>query len=229
MKLGTYVEIVNYVDDTSTAGDYYTKLGLKPVATNVYTDGRYHLRLEQGDGATPTLRYYGADIDGLKASGLEINDNKLSSPEGVAIELVADAAPLSLPHSKIATAPDTTRLGKFGELSVFVSDLEVEGAFWESCGYDVLGQKHADPMPWGIWTDKMFLIGIHQYGMEEPFSITHFDPNMKDINEALADEGFEMQAFMENPDDDTLTHATLMTPYGLKFYMFTGDISEANP
>lgn len=229
MKLGTYVEVVNYVDDPKTAGDYYAKLGLKSVADHVYTDGRYHLRIEKGGGATPTLRYYGCDVEALKASGLDIKDNKLSSPEGVPIELVSDSAPLNLPHKNVTIAPDTTRLGKFGELSIFVNDLDVEGAFWESCGYDVLGQKHADPMPWGIWTDNMFLIGIHQYGMEEPFSITHFDPNMKDINQALMDEGFAIEAFMENPDDNTFTHATLMTPYGLKYYLFTGDISAANP
>ena len=229
MKLGTYVEVLNYVDDTKSAGEYYAKLGLNKIADDVYSDGRYHLRLIKGDGANPTLRYYGSDIVALKASGLAINDNKLTSPQGVQIELTSDAPPLKLPHDNVAVAPETTRLGKFGELSVFVDDLDVEGAFWESCGYRVLGYKYTDPMPWGIWLDDMYLIGIHQYGMVEPFSITYFHPDMKDINNTLVAEGFTLEAFMENPDDSSLEHATLMTPYNIKFYLFTGDISEANP
>lgn len=222
MKLGTYVEMVNFVndaDDLNAAGEYYLKLGLKSVVNDVYTDGRYHLRLEQGEGKTPTLRYYGSD-----------KNETLTSPEGVQIETRTDEPPMMLPHDDVTVAPDTTRLGKFGELSVFVNDLEVEGAFWEKHGYKVLGNKHSDPMPWGIWTDDLFLIGIHQYGMEEPFSITHFDPNMKDINKALMEEGFELVPFMEdNSKEGEIEHATLMSPYGLKFYLFTGDISKANP
>lgn len=229
MKLGTYVEVLNYVDNTKTAGEYYAKLGLKAVADDVYGDGRYHLRLVKGDGDNPTLRYYGCDIDALKASGLDIKDNKLSSPQGVQIEFSEDAPPLTLPHDDVTIAPETTRLGKFGELSIFVEDLEIEGKFWEQSGYRVLGNKYSEPMPWGIWTDDLFLIGIHQYSMVEPFSITYFRPDMKDINHALADEGFQVEAFMENPNEGTLTYATLMTPYGIKFYLFTGDISKANP
>ena len=199
------------------------------MADDVFSDGRYHFRLVKGDGANPTLRYYGSDIKALKASGLDIKDNTLTSPQGVKIELTSDVPPLKLPHDNVATAPETTRLGKFGELSIFVDDLEVEGAFWEKCGYRVLGTKHAEPMPWGIWLDDMYLIGIHQYGMVEPFSLTYFRPDMKDINTTLVEEGFKLESFMESPDDNSLEHATLMTPYGIKFYLFTGDISEANP
>jgi hypothetical protein len=153
MKLGTYIEVLNYVDNTKTAGEYYTKLSLKSVADDVYSDGRYHLRLVQGDGDNPTLRYYGCDMDALKSSGLDIKNNMLSSPQGVQIELTSDAPPLTLPHDDVTVAPETTRLGKFGELSIFVDDLEAEGAFWEQCGYQVLGNKYSEPMPWGIWTD----------------------------------------------------------------------------
>ena len=218
MKLGTYVEVINYVDDTKAAGEYYAKLGLNALGDDVYGDGRYHLRLVQGNGENPTLRYYGCD-----------KNDKISSPEGVQIELTTDTPPLKLPHDDIAFAPETTRLGKFGELSVMVDDLEVEAKFWEDCGYTTLG-KYTEPMAWGIWSDDMFLIGIHQYeGSEEPFAITYFRPEMKDINENLADEGFELGAFTEEPSDDSLTHATLMSPYGIKFYLFTGDISKAKP
>ena len=56
MSLGTYVEIINYVEDTAEAGAYFAKLGLNKVAKDVYTDGRYHLRIEKGTGDNPTLR-----------------------------------------------------------------------------------------------------------------------------------------------------------------------------
>ncbi len=228
MKLGTYVEVLNYVDDLAAAGAYYSKLGLSALGDDVYTDGRYHLRLLAGEGENPSLRYFGSDIDALKASGLDISDNVLTSPTGVKILLDASAPPRQLPHENVAKAQDITRLGKFGELSVMTDDLETEAAFWETVGYQTLG-KYTEPMPWGIWCDDMYLIGIHQYGMIEPFSITHFDPEMKAVNEQLVAEGFKLEAFMENPDEGDLTHATLMTPYGIKFYLFTGDISEAKP
>ena len=35
MKLGTYVELLNYVDDTVAAGAYYSKLGLVAVGDDV--------------------------------------------------------------------------------------------------------------------------------------------------------------------------------------------------
>lgn len=227
MKLGTYVEVLNYVDDRAAAGAYYGKLGLVALGDDVYTDGRYHLRLLPGAGESPTLRYFGSDINALRDSGLEIVDDGLTSPTGVKILLDAAPGPRQLPHDNVAGAPDITRLGKFGELSVMTDDLDTEAAFWEAAGYETLG-KYTEPMPWGIWCDDMYLIGIHQYGMVEPFSITHFDPDMKAVNESLVAEGFVLDKFMDAPDDD-LTHATLMTPYGIKFYLFTGDISEAKP
>ena len=162
-----------------------------------YTDGRYHLRLLIGEGENPSLRYYGSELDALKESGLELVDNTLTSPTGVKILLDAAPAPRQLPHDSVAKAPDITRLGKFGELSVMTDDLETEAAFWEAAGYETLG-KYTEPMPWGIWCDEMYLIGIHQYGMIEPFSITHFDPNMKDVNAKLVEQGFELEPFMDS-------------------------------
>ena len=228
MKLGTYVETLNYVADVAAAAAYYAKLGLAALGDDVYTDGRYHLRLLTGDGEGPSLRYYGSDIDALAAGGLDIRDASLRSPTGVRILLDEAPPPRSLPHDNVAKAPDITRPGKFGELSVMTDDLETEAAFWEAAGYTTLG-KYEQPMPWGIWCDEMYLIGIHQYGIVEPFSITHFAPDMKDVNAQLAAEGFQLAPFMDAPADGDLTHATLMTPYGLKFYLFTGDISEAKP
>ena len=112
MKLGTYVEVLNYVDDTAAAGAYYSKLGLSALGDDVYTDGRYHLRLLAGEGENPSLRYFGSDIDALKSSGLAISDNMLTSPTGVKILLDAKAPPRQLPHDNVAQAPDITRLGQ---------------------------------------------------------------------------------------------------------------------
>ena len=228
MKLGSYVEILHYVDDTAAAGAYYQKLGLQPLGDDVYTDGRYHLHLLAGDGDSPSLRYFGSDIAALKASGLAIADDSLVSPAGIRIHLSGDAPPRSLPHDNVARAPDITRLGKFGELSAMIPDLEVECAFWEGVGYEALG-KYTMPSPWGIWLDQLFLIGLHQDDIDEPFAICHFSPDMKSVNEDLVAEGFVLQPFDQNADPDDLTYQKLMTPYGLLFYLFTGDISEAKP
>ena len=229
MKLGSYVEILHYVDEPAAAGDYYQRLGLVALGDDVYTDGRYHLHLVQGEGPNPSLRYFGSDIDALKAGGLDIKDDRLISPAGINILLCSDSPPRDLPHDKVAKAPDITRLGKFGEVSAFIPDLDVECAFWEAAGYETLG-RYAQPSPWGIWLDQLMLIGLHQEAdSDEPFAICHFSPDMKEVNGQLKAEGFDLQPFDTSGDPDDLTWQKLMTPYGLMFYLFTGDISEAQP
>ena len=123
MRLGGYVEILNYVDDPAEAGAYYEKLGLAPLGGDVYTDGRYHLHLIEGEGPNPSLRYFGSDIDALRESGLAIVDGALTSPAGIPILLSEEPPPRALPHDNVARAQDITRLGKFGELSAFIPDL----------------------------------------------------------------------------------------------------------
>ena len=140
MRLGNYVEILNYVQDTGAAGAYYEKLGLVALGDDVYTDGRYHLHLIHGSGPNPSLRYFGCDIEALRARGLDIVGDRLVSPAGITILLSSDPPPRELPHDSVAQAQDITRLGKFGELSAMIPDLEVECAFWEAAGYDVLGK-----------------------------------------------------------------------------------------
>ena len=228
MKLGAYVEILHYVDDTAAAGAYYQKLGLAPLADDVYTDGRYHLHLLSGDGENPSLRYYGSDIAALKASGLDVSDGRLISPAGINVLLSDEPPPRQLPHDNVARAEDITRLGKFGEVSAFIPDLEVEAAFWDAAGYDTLG-KYDQPSPWGIWCDSLFLIGLHQEDTDEPFAICHFSPDMKSVNGQLIAEGFDLQPFETGDLPDDLTYQKLMSPYGLLFYLFTGDISDAQP
>ena len=229
MKLGSYVEILHYVDEPTEAGDYYQRLGLVALGDHVYTDGRYHLHLVQGEGSNPSLRYYGSDIDAHKAGGLDFTDDRLISPAGINILLSSEAPPRELPHDNVAKAPDITRLGKFGEVSAFIPDINVECAFWEAAGYNTLG-RYEQPSPWGIWQDRLMLIGLHQEAdSDEPFAICHFSPDMKEVNGQLKAEGFDLQPFDTSGDPDDLTWQKLMTPYRLMFYLFTGDISEAQP
>jgi len=228
VKLGSYVEILHYVADTAVAGAYYQRLGLASLGDDVYTDGRYHLHLLAGEGPNPSLRYFGADIDALQAGGLDIADGRLSSPAGIHILLSSDAPPRHLPHDNVARAPDITRLGKFGEVSAFIPDINVECTFWEAAGYETLG-RYQQPTPWGIWHDQLMLIGLHQEDVDEPFAICHFSPDMKEVNGQLKAEGFDLQPFDTSGDPDDLSWQKLMTPYGLMFYLFTGDISDAQP
>lgn len=230
MKLGTYVEILHYIqaDDMDDARVYYQKLGLVALGDDVVTDGRYHLRLLPGIGPNPSLRYFGSDIEALKAGGLHIIDDRLISPAGLNILLSADAPPRQLPHDNVARAADITRLGKFGEVSAFIPDIHVECAFWEAAGYETLG-RYEQPSPWGIWQDKLMLIGLHQDDVDEPFAICHFSPDMKAVNGQLQAEGFDLQPFDAGDDPDDLSWRKLMTPFGLMFYLFTGDISDAQP
>jgi len=227
MPLGSYVEVLHYVPQLAEAGAYYEKLGLVALGDAVYTDGRYHLQLIEGSARNPSLRYFGTDLAALAESGLKLGDGALESPAGIRIQLCAAPAPRALPHDNIATAPDITRLGKFGELSAFIPDLKVEAAFWEQAGYSALGQ-YQQPSPWGIWHDRLFLIGLHEQDIDEPFALCHFRPDMAQINRELLAEGFDLQPF-DGSDPEDLSYRKLMTPYGLLFYLFTGDISDAQP
>ena len=77
---------------TPCRGRLLQQLGLVAVGDDVYTDGRYHLRLLTGEGENPSLRYYGSELDALKESGLELVDNTLTSPTGVKILLMRTRA-----------------------------------------------------------------------------------------------------------------------------------------
>ena len=217
MALGAYVEILHHTPDVSAAGDYYQRLGLVALGGDVYTDGRYHLHLLPGEARPPSLRYFGCQQDG-----------QLTSPAGIGIQLSSQAPPRMLPHDNVARAKDITRLGKFGELSAMIPDIEVEGAFWDEAGYGILG-KYTQPQPWGIWCDGLFLIGLHQDESDDGFAICHFAPNMDEVNAQLVEEGFDLQPFDAGLDPADLSYRKLLTPYGQLFYLFKGDISDANP
>ena len=228
MKLGTYVEVLNYVDDSAAAGAYYSKLGLVAVGDDVYTDGRYHLRLLIGEGENPSLRYYGSELDALKESGLELVDNTLTSPTGVKILLDAAPAPRQLPHDSVAKAPDITRLGKFGELSVMTDDLDTGRRFLGISRLRDARQVHrAHALGHLVRRD----VPDRHPSVRHDRALFHhaLRSQMKEVNAKLVEEGFELEPFMDSPDESDLTHSTLMTPYGIKFYLFTGDISEAKP
>ena len=70
---------------------------------------------------------------------------------------------------------------------------------------------------------------MHQDDVDEPFAICHFAPDMKAVNADLLAEGFDLQPFDSSTLPEDLTYQKLMTPYGILFYLFTGDISEAQP
>ena len=52
---------------------------------------------------------------------------------------------------------------------------------------------------------------------------------MKSVNGQLIEEGFDLQPFESGDLPPDLTYQKLLTPYGLLFYLFTGDISDASP
>ena len=70
-----------------------------------------------------------------------------------------------------------------------------------------------DPYPWGILSDEMIVLGLHQTDEFKGPCITYFEPDMGKRIEALKGKGLEID---EN--------GILVGPAGETLFLFTGEL-----
>lgn len=234
MALGTYVELIVAVEDTTAARAFYEQLGFRPVADAVVTDGSYNLRLQAGDFASPTLHYAGVDLAALRASGLALTEAgegqaRLTSPNGVPILLSAAESPVPMPPGDVRSRTPLSQLGIFGEFSIGVADLASARAFWEQLGF-AAPETYSEPYPWGIFSDDVFVVGLHQYSAamqldpDNPISrkphLTYFATDMADRIADLRARGVPL-VDLPSEEPGPSGNARMIGPGAQPFWLFS--------
>lgn len=235
MKLGDYVEIRARVADREAARTFYQALGYVPVSESddVLTDGAIRLRLATTDTPDVHLAYYGCDLEAVRAAGVDLRDNVIVDPYGTRALLLAEASDVPMPEGSPTMRPPNLRLGKMGEYSLSVGSFEQTAAFWTGLGFEAL-HTTTTPYPWGIFTDGLIVLGIHEHVAVSdsninphtvPPAITYFAEDMPDRIRRLRREGIDiLPAFEIGESDAPIDNGRMVGPGNILFYLFTGEI-----
>jgi hypothetical protein len=79
------------------------------------------------------------------------------------------------------------QIGIFNELDLPTADLEKSKTFWENIGFECI-EYHTGPYPWGVFSDGMMHIGVHQTDDFSHPMITYSAADMRDRVQKLRDE-----------------------------------------
>lgn len=242
VKLGQFVEFSLSVKDVKAAQKFYESLGFKntkaapadfPIAA--VTDGSVVLALHQADFQSPMITYFGSAVaeclrmlqennvgakvlkrEGGKAAEVEfadINGQRVvltaQAPvqrEGVSFEMMTPAGPTG-------KEKHYSKCGIFGEFSIPVKDRAASAAFWQKLGFQKMHESDA-PYPWGIYSDGVTVLGIHQTTEFKETALSFFSKDSKDRIAALKKEGFQ---FLVDLDP---TNSVLKSPDGQMIFVF---------
>ena len=242
VKLGQFVEFDLAVKDFGAAQKYYEGLGFKnttaakadyPVAA--LTDGNVVLALHQTEFPSPTITYYGSNLpeclnalqaNGAKPALLKNGNGKVSEVEffdldgqrillkaqapvsrlGVGFELMTPAGPQN-------KEKHYSKIGTFGEFSIAVKDRAASAAFWQKFGFEKFHESNS-PYPWGIYSDGLTVLGLHQTTEFKEPALSFFSKDSKDRIIALKKSGFSFVA------DIDPANSVLKSPDGQMIFVF---------
>lgn len=223
MPLGNSLEITVSVEDIASAVAYYEKLGFHKIADDALTDGSYNLRLNTDDSPSLTLTYFGVDFDDVRAAGIPVktttNTATMTTPDGVRLAVCTEPSDLSMPQGTVTTRTPISKLGKFGEFSLKVKRYKSSAKFWGRLGYKELHQADI-PYTYGILSDGLFLLGLHEGMTTDDIHITYFAKDMPERIKTVQQLGIDITPIF--PQDDG--NGTFIGMGGVHFSMFTGEI-----
>jgi predicted lactoylglutathione lyase len=241
-KLGQFVEFDLAVKDVNAAQKFYESLGFKNTAAAqaghplaALTDGNVVLALRQTDFPSPTITYYGSNLsaclnalqaNGVKPALLKNGNGKVVEMEffdpdsqrillkaqapvsrpGVAFELMTPAGPQN-------QEKHYSKIGMFGEFSIAVKDRAASAAFWLKFGFKKFHESNS-PYPWGIYSDSLTVLGLHQTTEFKEPALSFFSKDSKDRIIALKKEGFSFVA------DIDPTNSVLKSSDGQMIFVF---------
>ncbi len=244
MKLGSIVQINIGVTDLAHSLNFYKTLGYQKLDQNTkpypwaqLTDGQNLLLLNQDGNRYLGLGYFSADaaerVAAMEKMGIEFVQKQeqngrlfmaiFSGPGRLAVGLI-NHDPTEMPQP---TGEPLSICGKFGEFSINVDHFQEAADFWTKLGFDCTYQSK-QPYPWGIFTDSMIVLGIHQTPNEEEYrfdgpAITYFSPDMADRIANLKEKGI---SFAKEIADDSglVSNAIIAGPDGEELFLFNGEI-----
>ncbi len=242
MKLGNFAEFSLSVKDVKAAQKFYESLDFKTTKavsadypTAAVTDGSVVLALHQAEFNSPAITYFGSAVaeclrvleknsiaakvlkrEGGKATEIEFADIngqrvvlKAQAPqqrEGVSFEMMT-------PEGPKGKEKHYSKCGIFGEFSIPVKDRAASAAFWQKLGFQKMHESDA-PYPWGIYSDGVTVLGIHQTTEFKESALSFFSKDSRDRIAALKKEGFQ---FLVDLDP---TNSVLKSPDGQMIFVF---------
>lgn len=236
MALGKLVQIGMGVRDLTASLAYYEALGFQligrsdePYLWAQLSDGQHLLLLNQDGAQYRGLMYFTDNaethVTELAAAGIEPAQRRDAGDRlGMAIFVDPDGHPIGLVNHDPAEmhrpgGEPFTRLGKFGEFATAVADRAAAAAFYEKLGFQPLHVAE-EPYPWGIWSDGLIMLGLHQTPDFSGAVPTYFSTDSAQRITALQADGFRLTAMFDEPD----TGATLIGPDDEPLFIFHGDV-----
>lgn len=230
VKLGTYAEIMLATSQPRRSWAFYQPLGFREVREGVLTDGSINLRLEPGEFLSPTLRYAGSDIERIaalfrkdkrKRTEKRTGQAEFRDPSGrVRIQLQHRKSATPMPAGTPTSRKPISRLGQFGEFTIPVRSLPEALFFWTKLGYEPLHMAQI-PYHYAILSDGLMVIGLHE-SKQPRVTLTYFAPDMADRIAALRADGVDVQPV--GPGQGGEGSGSLISPEGMMFYLFTGEV-----
>ena len=232
MSLGSNFHITIGVDNLAECRAYYEALGFRPIDghTEPYPwlqlyDGQLIIALHQDGLLYHGLTYFGADlaerVAALEKKKVKFRIKNESENQLVqAIFVAQNEIPISLVNFP-STPPARTEnplLGKFGEYSLGVADLQAASDYWQTLGFQEAFRTD-QPYPWAILSDGLLVIGLHQTDNFSGPILTYFAGDMEEKVVALrADDPDWIEDLPEVGGYETTS------PDGQRFFLFQGDI-----
>jgi catechol 2,3-dioxygenase-like lactoylglutathione lyase family enzyme/predicted enzyme related to lactoylglutathione lyase len=225
MKLGDVVQIAIGVPALAESCAFYEKLGFEKIAANdapwpwaQFTDGENLVLLNQDGNQYTGLNYFStnvaervAEIEAKEVQFMMKNeqDGRLqmaifSDSDGLMVGLINhDAAQIPAVNGE-----PLSYCGKFGEFSLGVANFKKAADFWHQFGFET---RHAsyEPYPWGVLSDGMMVLGLHQTDEFAGPIMTYFASDMAKRIEKLAEKGLKVE------------NGTLQAPGGETLFLFS--------
>ncbi len=234
--LGSYCQISIGTKKIEENVAFYKALGFKISAQDnapwpwvMLTDGSVNIQLNDDGYEYFGLTYFDADmvtkVNKLKDKGVTFfMESKEPAPTSVmqdpdsimGIALVQYQGPLTqIP----AMTPGA--LGVLGEIAVPVKDYEASSAWYSSIGFKSMG-KQTDPYPWGIHSDGLVMIGLHQTREFKKPTLTYFSLDAKAHIARLKEAGLDVRNAL--PGGGEITNGVVNSPDGWPVNIFYGSL-----
>lgn len=239
--LGTPARLQLSVNDIMSSVVWYARLGFSPVsAANArpdslmyLTDGQVVLSLVKTKVPSPVIIFRAANLKAIKDTldkmgvqcltelrGPSYGELRITSPSGIYISVRPETEEPSITR----TGQDNPFCGKVGEWSIGVPSLPRERQWWADLGFK---QVDGDtmPYPFGIMTDGVARIGLHQ-GLDIPtLAVTYFSKDAAERIDRLQKSGMEFDTQMI-PESAAKSNAALRSADGQFIFVFTEPLKQ---
>lgn len=242
MRLGEMLQIRISTPDLAAAVTFYSLLGFqrlergdKPAPWQRLTDGSNLILLVQNGRRQVGAQYATTAVAARRAllekNGMQVEELQIDEGE-IAVVTAVDGLLIVLFNQEHAELPEppgdaVTLCGTFGELALCTGDFDRAAAFWTAVGYR---QLHAanEPYPWGIFSDDLLVLGLHQMPAEEAAAfagptLTYFAPDMPDRLAAIRAAGLTFVKEFPNAQG-VVSGAALEAPGCEQILLFQGDV-----